>query len=297
MNKIFIAGSLNVDFTIDAAVMPKSGETVPGNNFSSDYGGKGGNCAVAAAKLGGEAYMIGCAGDDKYGQEITDNLLKYNVNCDFVRRLPGNTGAAFIVLSNGENRFIVDGGANQKLSYTQVKSALSAANEGDIFITSFEIPLDVAYTSLRHAKSLKMYTILNPAPAKKMDFAISKQVDLLIVNQKEMNLNTGFADAAKGAEFLLNAGFEKIIITLGSDGAYYYSKNESEKIPALKVKAADVTGAGDTFVGACAVRLAAGIPLIKAARYANKAAAVKTLKRGAYSAIPTAEEVENYGKK
>ncbi len=64
MNKIVVIGSINTDMVVRTNHIPAPGETILGNSFFITGGGKGANQAVAIAKLGGYAYMVGKVGSD-----------------------------------------------------------------------------------------------------------------------------------------------------------------------------------------------------------------------------------------
>ena len=68
MKKICVFGSLNVDMTLFVPRFNLPGETLTGTGMSIFTGGKGGNQAVACARLGAPVKMIGCLGDDANGK-------------------------------------------------------------------------------------------------------------------------------------------------------------------------------------------------------------------------------------
>ena len=153
MKKIFVVGSLNSDLVIHAPYMPVGGETLRGSDFATNNGGKGANQACACAKLGGEIYMCGCVGNDSFGQGLIDSLSKDGVHTDFIRKVDNvPTGVAVIVITEGENRIILDSGANAHLSESDIDKMLSAAKAGDIYLTQLENPISVIGYGLKKAK-------------------------------------------------------------------------------------------------------------------------------------------------
>lgn len=79
MSKIVVIGSSSMDLVVTAPKRPIAGETIIGESFKTIPGGKGANQAVASSRLGAEVIMIGCIGDDNYGEVILENLQKNNV--------------------------------------------------------------------------------------------------------------------------------------------------------------------------------------------------------------------------
>lgn len=299
MRKIYVLGSINMDLVISAPYMPKSGETLSGQDFFLNPGGKGANQAVACSKQDVPTFLIGNIGKDIFGNNLLSALHKYNVDTTYVNKLDTTSGIAMIIIANGDNRIILDGGANQKVDFDQIEDALSKANENDIFITQLENNLDAVIKGLELAKEKGLVTIFNPAPAINLKKAIYRNVDYLIVNESECEILTGIKptnedNALKAYQYLKKYGLKSLIITLGKRGSMCFKGKDFYRIKAHKVEAIDTTAAGDTFVGAFASQLLKGTELKDALNYASGASALTCLKKGAQHAIPTAKEVKQY---
>lgn len=299
MRKIYVLGSINMDLVISAPYMPKSGETLSGKDFFMNPGGKGANQAVACSKQDVPTYLIGNIGKDMFGNSLLSTLHKYNVDTTYVNKLDVTSGIAMIIIANNDNRIILDGGANQKVSGEQIEDALSKANVDDIFITQLENNLDAVTKGLELAKEKGLITIFNPAPAINLKKTIYRNVDYLIVNENECEILTGIKP--KNEESAINAylylkkhGLNSLIITLGKRGSMCFRGTEYYRVKAHKIEAIDTTAAGDTFVGAFASQLLKDVPLKKALNYASICSAITCLNKGAQQAIPTAKEVKEY---
>ena len=165
--RIYIIGSLNMDLVIRAPRVPEAGETLSGEGFMTNPGGKGANQAVAVAKAGGEAHMVGCVGRE-FGKELSDALTQYGVHTDYVRAEENvSSGIAVIVVADGDNRIILDTGSNARADEALVDRALATAQAGDYLLLQLEIPLSTVGYALKRAKERGMITVLNPAPAAK----------------------------------------------------------------------------------------------------------------------------------
>ena len=184
MKKIFIVGSLNMDLTIKTPYIPKAGETITGSDFITNCGGKGANQATAAGKLGGVVHMYGAVGNGAVGRALINNLSNANVDTKFVKSIDNiSTGIAVIIISDGNNRIILDKGANGELTTSDISSFLDNSSEGDIYLTQLENPIDVVGEGLKIAKSKGLYTILNPAPANiniSKYFSMKKKIDFVL---------------------------------------------------------------------------------------------------------------------
>ena len=297
MKKIFVVGSLNMDLTIATKVLPARGMTVEGSGFLSTPGGKGANQAVASAKLGAKTYMVGAVGS-AFGDELVSSLRASGADTRFIMREEGvSSGIAVIIVEQGDNRIILDKGANARVNAALVERALSEAERGDILIVQLEINADTVAYALRLAKEKGMTTVLNPAPAAEIDESAFENADYFMPNQTETQFYTGIypdtLDSARAAaDILLKKGVKNVIITLGAEGSFFASKGDEYSVKALPVKVVDTTAAGDTFVGAFAVKLSEGAGAREAMQFANAASAAAVTKRGAQISIPTRKEAE-----
>ena len=184
MKNIFVVGSINTDLVISAPYFPKKGETLTGSDFFSAHGGKGANQAVAAARAGGKVFMCACVGNDSIGKAAIESLRSDAINTDFVRVLDGvPTGSAVIIVSDGDNRIILDRGANAYLACEDIDRALEGAQAGDIYLTQLENPIEVIAYGLRKAREKGMYVILNPAPANRDIEPYLCYCDLFVPNE------------------------------------------------------------------------------------------------------------------
>lgn len=285
---IYISGSLNMDLCIETPYVPQAGETITGKGFITNGGGKGANQATAAAKLGGKIAMCGAVGNDAFGETLLSNLSSAGADISHVRKIDGiSTGIAVIIISDSNNRIILDKGANAFLTENDIDEFLKNAGKGDIFLTQLENPIKVAGYGLKRAKELGLYTILNPAPANKEIEEYLSFVDLVTPNETELEL-------FGGKDKLFNAGVKKIVTTLGSKGYEIADKNGAKVYPCIKVKAIDTTAAGDTLCGGLAAGLAEGMSLEEACAFGSKAASIACTRKGAQQSIPAKAEVMNF---
>ena len=283
---IFIVGSLNMDLCIETPYMPKEGETITGSGFMTNGGGKGANQAAAAAKLGGNVAMCGAVGCDLFGETLIKNLSAAGADVSHIKKCnDASTGIAVIVITGGNNRIILDKGANALLTEADVDEFLKTAKEGDIYLTQLENPIDIIGYGLKQAKAKGMFTILNPAPANKDISAYFNYVDLITPNETELEI-------FGGKDALFDANIKKIVTTLGSRGYEIADKTSAKIYPCIKVKAVDTTAAGDTLCGGLAVGLSEGMKLEEACAFGSKAASIACTRKGAQQSIPTRKEVE-----
>ena len=290
-----------MDLVIRAARMPQGGETILGEGFLSNPGGKGANQAVAVAKLGGEAYMVGCVGRE-FGADLLETLQKYGVHADHVRRETDlSSGIAVIIVAGGDNRIILDTASNGRTDEALVDRAFADAKEGDYLLVQLEIGLPTVAYALKEAKKRGMITVLNPAPAAKLPQALYADCDWFVPNQTEAQFYTGIypldeESIRRCAEKLGRLGVKNVLITLGTDGSASVSKGVFRRVDPVPAAAVDTTAAGDTYVGAFVTRLSEGAEIETAMHFASTASALTVTRRGAQCAIPLRAEVEAYAK-
>ncbi|HJA02553.1 MAG TPA: ribokinase [Candidatus Gallimonas gallistercoris] len=290
-----------MDLVIRAARVPQGGETILGEGFLSNPGGKGANQAVAVAKLGGEAYMVGCVGRE-FGADLLETLQKYGVHADHVRRETDlSSGIAVIIVADGDNRIILDTASNGRTDEALVARAFADAKEGDYLLVQLEIGLPTVAYALKEAKKRGMITVLNPAPAAKLPQALYADCDWFVPNQTEAQFYTGIypldeESIRRCAEKLGRLGVKNVLITLGTDGSASVSKGVFRRVDPVPAAAVDTTAAGDTYVGAFVTRLSEGAEIETAMHFASTASALTVTRRGAQCAIPLRAEVEAYAK-
>ncbi|XP_047357045.1 ribokinase-like isoform X2 [Vespa velutina] len=255
---IVVLGSCMIDFTCYASRLPKPGETIFGSEFKIKYGGKGANQCVSAAKLGATTTLIGSLGNDNYAKTYLDILKKENVDTAYIQiQKDKQSGIAHItVASNGENSIVVVPGANDLLSVDQVIYSADLIKNATVLLCQFESPLDATLQALRIHKGHGL-SIVNGSPAvENIHPEIFELCDIFCINETEAELITGvqplmLSNAQNAIDILFSKGCNMVILTLGSLGAVYASKENRKitQISTTKVDPIDTTGAGDAFLG------------------------------------------------
>lgn len=300
MKKIVVIGSINMDLVTICERAPRGGETLLGKKFMQIPGGKGANQAVAMGKMKSPVSMLGKIGREGMGDILLDSMKKDGIDISNIEYCDETTGIAKIIVEeNGQNRIIVVPGANYEVDSSYIDRHLDAIKNCDILVTQLEIPIETVKYSLKKAKEFGKITILNPAPATKLDEEIILNSDYIIPNETELELLSGMSitdekSVINAADVLLKKGIKGLIVTLGSKGCMYISKVERKAFPAYRVKAIDTTAAGDSFIGGFVNGLASGLNFEESIDRGTKVAAISVTRIGAQTSIPTLEEVLNF---
>jgi ribokinase len=281
--RVLVVGSANLDLVARAERHPLPGETVLGDSYSEHAGGKGLNQAVAASRSGADTALVAAVGGDPAGDTLLAVAEASGIDvtgCVRHDRLP--TGRAMITVDrDGENSIVVIPGANAALS------APRTLVDGGVVLAQLEVPIETVAMTFALARRSGLVTILNPAPAHGLPDELLADCTIVIPNQHEV-------ETLGGVDRLLGLGVETVITTLGGDGVAVHDASGRRSVSAWEVTPVDTTGAGDTFCGAVAARLAVGHPLETAIEWAAAAAALATTVAGAVPSIPTAGQVEAF---
>lgn len=314
--RVIVVGSVNVDLVVAGSRLPQLGETVTGGKFAQHDGGKGGNQAVAAARLDAPTTIVAAIGRDAFGERARAALEADRVGTDELRvDRTEPTGVALVLVDGaGENMISVAPGANFALTPAHVREAFArlAPAPGRVVLVGHEIPTASAREALRLAREAGATTILNPAPADGIDRSVFGLADIVTPNRQELAVLAAAegrrigrsgpvrADPVEAARTLLarNAegeGAGAVLVSLGPAGAVLVRPDaEPLEIHAPSVRAVDTVGAGDALNGALAAGLAEGLSLEEAARRAVVAASLSVTKPGARGGLPTKDELVRY---
>lgn len=336
MPTITVVGSLNYDVVTTYDRLPSAGETIPARNFETHNGGKGANQALACSRLrtvsGASApvsvKMVGCVGDDSFGESLKLSLIKSDVDVSKVKTLDKSTdigtGVATILVdgNTGQNRILVYPGANSRVTKEDVIGAVvdTATNTftADTLVLQNEIPVnlvqDIITTVVKAEQSSarRPFIVYNPSPIDpSFETSLYRYIDCLIVNSTEAKaivphsvgqllVDDDNAEQALAAAVPISKSLDlpkHLIITLGAAGCVFVDGDDS--VPEAKHLAAvkppgpviDTTGAGDTFLGAITTQLTEGKTLKQALLVALTASSIAITRMGAGDSIPEYREL------
>lgn len=267
--EVFVAGALHLDVVVNAPHLPARDETVVGSAVGYRFGGKGGNQAVAAARMGARVAMAGAVGDDGFGRAILAALDAAGVDRSQVRLAPGASGMSVaIVEAGGDYGAVIVSGVNLGLD----GAAITVPAQARVVLLQNEVPEAVNRAVAAGAGAARV--ILNAAPARPVAPELLTRLDLLLVNRIEAAALAGTDDPETAARHLLAQGPQGVIVTLGGEGLVALDRGGLTRLPAPRVAVVSTHGAGDAFTGALAAGLARGAALPQALRLAQGAAAL-----------------------
>ncbi|CCM74180.1 ribokinase [Rhizobium mesoamericanum] len=294
---ITVFGSINMDLIATTARLPKPGETVAGNGFSTAAGGKGANQALAARRAGRTVHMAGAVGRDGFAEPALALLKDAGTDLGTIKQVDEPTGTALILVGgDGENMIAVVPGANGTVTPADADAVVGAMSKDDILMLQFEVPVPAVEEALTAARIKGVTTVLNLAPLIDDAARLGRLADIVIANETEFERLAGqenmAADDREGALKRLNAETgQTLIVTLGADGVIAIRDGAITRAKGLKIEPVDTVGAGDTFCGYFAASLDEGVDFEASLRRAAVAGSLACLKQGAQPSIPSSAEV------
>jgi ribokinase len=244
--------------------------------------------------------FISKLGQDPFG-EMARNLYKTeSIGAQFLFTTASATGAATIIIDaeKGENAIIVVPGACFELTAAEVDQARELIAGSSVFVAQLELSMPVVEHGLALAHTLRVPTILNPAPAAPLPESIYQYIDYITPNETEAAALTGIpvtsiADAERAADAFLVRGVPNAIITLGAQGAFVKNARVKAHVPAVNAgQVVETTGAGDAFNGGFAVALSEGMDLVEATRFGCVTAGISITRPGTAPSMPTRAEID-----
>lgn len=298
MNKqIVVLGSLNMDVVVSVERNPEIGETIFGERVEYVSGGKGANQAVGLHQLGADVKLLGSVGTDIFGERIMNSLDAYGLDSTYIQKVQHTaTGIANIIRTPDDNQIIVIPGANEQTDPHYLEQWQALIRGAALLLVQFEVPIKTVEYALSVAKQAGVTTVVNPAPAQKLDSHFLQLVDYITPNQTELaTIMEGELPLSEVFAQWYQMYRTELIVTLGAAGCAYLKEGEVKIVPAQQLATVkDTTGAGDAFNAGFAYGLVNGLPISKAIAYANTVAALAVTQYGAQAGMPSLAQVNQY---
>lgn len=304
---VCVVGSMNADYTVVTERLPGPGETVTGGPLQMLPGGKSGNQAAAAARIGAAVRMFGVVGSDANAEFLLGALREAGVDTQHVRHVPGTSGTTVITVdASGENTIVYSPGSNAQVSVDYIEAMRDELGSANVLGLCLESPIDAVTAAARVGHEAGVPVLLNNSPfTTALPDELVEFADILLVNEHEMAQMLGIDEPADddwsgfdwnaALERMREFGFEQSIVTLGGDGSMVLdatcSESPATRIDPVRVNAVDTTGCGDSFMGTVLAGLASGFPLRDAARLASFVSAYAATGYGAQASYGTAAQI------
>lgn len=272
---VFVCGSLHYDVVVNAPHLPRLDETVTGAAVTYIMGGKGGNQAVAAARMGAMTAFTGRIGDDPSGAFMLKGLMDAGVETGQVQRDSGASGMSVaIVEPGGGYGAVIVSAANLNID----PGLIDMPTDANVVLLQNEVPETVNLAVALKSRNIGASVVLNAAPARPMGSELLGVIDVLVVNRVEaadlLAVTEVALDPLLAAQALTKLGPRSVIVTLGGDGLVLHDGTTTTHLPSHPVEVVSTHGAGDAFLGALAAAHSRGESLADAAHFGQAAAAL-----------------------
>ncbi|MDF7665774.1 ribokinase [Bifidobacterium sp. ESL0745] len=303
---ISIVGSMNADYTVTAKRLPKPGETIAGGPLRILPGGKSGNQAAAAARIGASVSMFGAVGSDANADFLLGKLNDAGVDTTHVRRADGASGTTVITVDdNGENTIVYSAGSNATVSVDYIESRKDVLLKSSVLGLCLESPIETVTATAKMCHDAGIKVLLNDSPfTDKLPNELIAYSDILLVNEHEMAQLLNIAEPKNDdwlgmdwnyiAHVMHDFGFKQAVVTLGADGAIIIEKDHTYHVDAAKINAVDTTGCGDAFMGTLLAGLSSGFSLSDSASLASYVAAYAATGYGAQASYGSAKQIKDF---
>lgn len=299
MALILSLGSINADFQMRVDSAPAGPGMWLARDLLRTSGGKASNVAVLARRLGSDACLVGCVGDDDLAEQALTGPRRDGVDLSAVSRVAGPTGlAAITVAPDGDKTIVLALNANDNWTDDEINvdHSVSEAPGGSVLVADLEVPPTVVVSATRAARSVGFVVVLDPSPPERLPGGFLSDVDHITPDHREATTLTGIeATSPEGAycaaETLRGQGVSAAYVKLPHGGCVLACDDGAYMVPAPHVDVVDATGAGDAFAGALAWGLLCGRSPLGAAMDAVAAAACAVGTYGSQESYPTRAEL------
>ncbi len=271
------------------------------------FGGDTSNTMIAASRLGARAGSVPRGGDDPFGRRLLDLWSSEDVDTSGVAVDPGAPTGVYFVSHGTEGHefaYLRSGSAASRLAPASLPldlitsarvlhvSAISQAISASACDACFAAIDAARAAGVRIAYDTNLRLKLWPlARARAIVFATLRSADWALPSLDDARLLFDLDDPPRIVDACHALGSTAVVLKLGPEGCMVSDGARREHLPGMRVDAVDSTGAGDCFDGAFLARSLAGDDPFTAARYANAAAALKTLGYGAVAPLPREADV------
>jgi ribokinase len=293
---VFAAGTVNADFVMCLDAPVEHGASLLARRLLRTSGGRAGNRAVMACRLGTPARLFACVGADELADQALAGPRDAGVELSAVRRVPGQTGIATVLVADGgEKTMILAPEANDafsELDGDRLAADLGAAPEGSVLAVDTEVSPAALTVALSGARANGRPVVLDPTRTAQVTDRLIELSDHLTPNADEAERLTGIAvaspaDARRAARALRERGARHVHVRLRGGGCLtVWPDGEALMRTPADLRVVDTTGGGDAFVGTLATAIIARRPLVEAVRLAVAAAACAVTRFGAQEAYP-----------
>jgi len=281
-HRVLVLGAASVDVKIyprDQAVEPAYSN--PGM-IRWGWGGVARNIAENLARLGAEVHFVTAVGDDQLGRLLLQPLHDLDIHTDASLIVPGKPTSTYAALYHNDKQLWLafeDMDLMHEITPGHIHRLRSLVKSVDMVCLDANLSASALETLFRLTRRYDIPVCVDPTTA-----ALATRLHPYLPDIAVITPNKEEAEALLGAPFdtaeaisagtrrLVQLGVELAVITLGAQGLFYATSEESGRLPAFSVDVVDPLGAGDALTAAVAYGLLENVSPEEAVRLGITAA-------------------------
>jgi len=285
-------------------------------HFTPKMGGAPANLAVTAAKIGGDVGFIGKVGADEFGQHLQSFISSQGVDVSHLTQDPHQpTMIGLVALPTPDTpQFILIPGATAHLTKADIPRILIEQAQllafGGVNL-AWECAEATFYAAkiARTAGRIVVFDVnyrpaiwASPDAARKQFLTAIAHANVVKLNLEEGQFLFGHKNEQAIAQELIACGAKLVCLSLGKQGARFFTPSASGHHPGFAITPVDATGAGDAFLaGVCVflceysgkIETMTAEDLEKMAAFANGCGALVATRLGAMEAAFTRADIHH----
>jgi ribokinase len=292
--RVVVIGSYNTDLVIWCDAIPVKGQSILGGDFEMFSGGRGANCAVAAARAGCQVKFVGAHGSDAFGKMARDRLAREGIDItDFVELPSSKTGVAMIFQERktAVHSALISNSANTDFSPALVRKIESDIRDSDLVFTQFEISTTVLLEIYRICHHHKKHLVVHAAPVQPPVSFPKSSYYLLVADDFEAFLLTGCNEPEASIRGLHERGVQNLIIRRGHQSLIFSDGTACRVQPVPAAPFVQCTGSIECLTAWAGIALARSRDLAYATYVGAQALAFSRSRHGAEDSMPYASEL------
>jgi ribokinase len=293
--KVVVVGGYNADLVVSCANLPVEGESIIGGPLQIYGGGRGANCAVAAARAGAAVTFVGAHGHDAFGGMAQGQLSHEGIDISHFSELPDvSTGASLSMMeiSTGRNFLVCAESANNHLTPEMVRSARKLLHSADLVISELEIPPETAWEAMKICEERNIPFLVDVSPVNRISHVPKNNILAIIGDSLEEVLTITGTSAVPEAIAALHSTGARNVVLVDHRREIIYSDRQTLGTLAVPIeRPIDRCGATEcleTWIGLALIR---NVPLSEACREASFAMAHSLSHMGGHHGMPYPSEV------
>ena len=292
--RVVVIGSYNTDLVIWCDAIPVKGQSILGGDFEMFSGGRGANCAVAAARAGCQVKFVGAHGSDAFGKMARDRLAREGIDItDFVELPSSKTGVAMIFQERktAVHSALISNSANTDFSPALVRKVESDIRDSDLVFTQFEISTTVLLEIYRICHHHKKHLVVHAAPVQPPVSFPKSSYYLLVADDFEASLLTGCNEPDASIRGLHERGVQNVIIRRGHQSLIFSDGTACRVQPVPAAPFVQCTGSIECLTAWAGITLARSRDLAYATYVGAQALAFSRSRHGAEDSMPYPSEL------